>query len=209
MHKENSGVVDQPCTNKQIGINGRYQLLRSTQPNAVYSKTYAAWVECRRYHEQRSQDQSLDDWKICWNFNSVRGCPRGDSCNWTHKYYASSGKRVPDMKSKIMRDPETDYKIMKQVQTHLKQLNLETGVRETKFTRVKAGLSKESLEPKNREIGSLPISYDSVAERRQVIEALVSEPKTQQRKALFFKKKNNDQKRWHSAVQNSVKSPVQ
>merc|ERR1719285_84440 len=96
---------------------------------------------------------------------------------------------------------------MKQVQTHLKQLTLETGVREKKFSRVKAKCSKEHLEPKNRESGSQSISNELVAGGHQVIAAFASAPKTQ-RKSLFFKKKNNDQKSWHSAVQKSVKSPV-
>jgi len=30
------------------------------------------------------------EWGICWNFNSTRGCPRGDNCKWKHEKYSSA-----------------------------------------------------------------------------------------------------------------------
>jgi len=30
-------------------------------------------------------------WAVCWNFNSVRGCPRGTSCPWRHQKYSTTG----------------------------------------------------------------------------------------------------------------------
>jgi len=30
------------------------------------------------------------EWGICWNFNSARGCPRGENCRWKHEKYSSA-----------------------------------------------------------------------------------------------------------------------
>jgi len=30
------------------------------------------------------------EWGICWNFNSARGCPRGNSCAWRHEHYSKN-----------------------------------------------------------------------------------------------------------------------
>jgi len=31
-----------------------------------------------------------NEWEICWNFNSARGCPRGGNCKWRHEKYSSA-----------------------------------------------------------------------------------------------------------------------
>lgn len=31
-----------------------------------------------------------NEWAICWNFNTTRGCPRGANCSWRHDKYSSA-----------------------------------------------------------------------------------------------------------------------
>jgi len=65
------------------------------QPWQTSSVPAHAPVPRRRYRipdrELRKMSNIPDqEWGICWNFNSARGCPRGNSCAWRHAHYSKN-----------------------------------------------------------------------------------------------------------------------
>ncbi len=36
---------------------------------------------------------------VCWEFNTMVGCPRGDWCQWKHEYVATAAQPPPQNKS--------------------------------------------------------------------------------------------------------------
>jgi len=46
----------------------------------------------RRPSRRRNVPQG--QWAVCWNFNSLRGCPRGTSCPWRHQKYSTTGNKT-------------------------------------------------------------------------------------------------------------------
>lgn len=43
---------------------------------------------------KKKNNPSVNDWAICWNFNSARGCPRGENCSWKHEKYSAAGNQT-------------------------------------------------------------------------------------------------------------------
>merc|ERR1711878_234832 len=36
---------------------------------------------------RKGSNLKSEEWRICWNFNSPRGCRWGDKCRWSHDVY--------------------------------------------------------------------------------------------------------------------------
>jgi len=74
---------------------GRARHTGYIQPWQTSSVPAHAPVPRRRYRipdrELRRMSNIPDqEWGICWNFNSARGCPRGNSCAWRHEHYSKN-----------------------------------------------------------------------------------------------------------------------
>jgi len=131
-----------------------WEVPQRCRPNTTWGKSPMPQPQAVPKWKYRIPDNDLmkmsnipdKDWGICWNFNSARGCPRGENCRWRHEKYSSAVNhpitREP-LKARTLKRLTTAGR---RPTTSLKPLQPETLVSENKSEEDKTGWPTEAAE---------------------------------------------------------------